>query len=158
MINNNKQRKTTNNKNNKWQTMTNDKWPLSTNANDHPDWPTIWIDQPFANDHQDGMTSCKWLSGWTGLLQIIIWINLPLAYDHPDRPTSCKWSFGSTGVLQMIFWINHVYVWKYQEENMMSFFVKWDKWRALPKAPRTLRLCALTEASSWVIQQDSALK
>ena len=42
-------------------------------ANDHPDGPTpcnliIRMDQPLSNDHQDGLASCKWSSGWSGLL------------------------------------------------------------------------------------------
>ena len=48
--------------------------------------------QPFANDHSVGTTSCKWSSGWTGLLTMIILIDRPLTNDHPDGPASCKWS------------------------------------------------------------------
>ena len=44
------------------------------------------------NDHSVGTASPKWLSGWTGLLQVIIRMDQPLASDHPDGPASCKWS------------------------------------------------------------------
>ena len=35
----------------------------------------IWMEQPFANDHQDESPSCNWSSGGTRLLQMIIQIN-----------------------------------------------------------------------------------
>ena len=47
--------------------------------------------------------SCKWSSGRTSLLQMIIRVDRPLANDHLDRPVSCKWSSGLTGLLQMIW-------------------------------------------------------
>ena len=65
----------------------------------------ILMDRPLANDHPDGLASCKWSSRWTGLLKMIILINRPLANDHPDGPASCKWSYWSTGLLQMIIMI-----------------------------------------------------
>ena len=41
-----------------------------------------WMNWPLANDHPYGPTSCKWSSGWTDLLQIIIWVDRPLARDQ----------------------------------------------------------------------------
>ena len=57
------------------------------------------MDQHFANDHQDGTTSCKWSSRSTSLLQMIFWINRPLTNDHQDRPAHCKWSSFSFSVI-----------------------------------------------------------
>ena len=31
----------------------------------------IWMNRPLANYYPDGPASCKWSSGWTGLLQMI---------------------------------------------------------------------------------------
>ena len=74
----------------------------------------IWINRPLANDHPDGPTSCKWSSGWTGLLQVIIPIDRllqmiiqrvwPLANDHMEDTATCKWSLGRSTLLQMIIW------------------------------------------------------
>ena len=64
------------------------------------------MDRPFANDHLDELTSCKWLSGGASLLQMMTWSNHPLTNDHPDGPASCKWLSGSTGLLQMIVWMD----------------------------------------------------
>ena len=66
----------------------------------------IWIDQPFANDHQKGTTSCKLSSRRTGLLWMMIRIDRPLANDHLDRPAACKWSSETSHLLQMIFWMD----------------------------------------------------
>ena len=44
----------------------------------------------FANDHPERPASCKCLSGWTGLLQIIIQRDQHLPNDHPDQPDSSK--------------------------------------------------------------------
>ena len=63
----------------------------------------IWRDQPLANDHSEGQASCKWSSGWTGLLEMITWMDEPLANDHLEGPASCKWSFRWNGPLQIIF-------------------------------------------------------
>ena len=62
----------------------------------------IWRIRPLAKDHPEDLASCKWLSGGSGLLQIIIWRIWPLANDHPEDPASCKWSSGGSGLLQMI--------------------------------------------------------
>ena len=51
---------------------------------------TIQMDWPLANNHPDGPASCKCLSGWTGLLQIIIQRDQHLPNDHPDQPDSSK--------------------------------------------------------------------
>ena len=79
---NDKQRQTTNNDKQR-QTTNNDKQRPMTN-NDQRQTPT--------NDkhHPDGPSSCKRLSGWIGLLQMIIRLDRPLANDHPDGPASCK--------------------------------------------------------------------
>ena len=61
----------------------------------------IWMDRPLANDHPDGPASCKFSSGKTGLLQLIIQRIRPLANDHP---ATSKWSSGGSGLLQMIIW------------------------------------------------------
>ena len=51
------------------------------------------MDRLFANDHPERPASCKCLSGWTGLLQIIIRTDRPLANDHPDQPYSSPFFF-----------------------------------------------------------------
>ena len=66
----------------------------------------IWMDRPFANDHQKGTTSCKLSSGRTGLLRMMIRIDLPLANDHLARPAACKWSSKTSRLLQMIIWMD----------------------------------------------------
>ena len=66
----------------------------------------IWMERPLANDHPDGLASCKWSSGWNGLLQMIFGIDWPLANDHLDGTASCKWSSGWTGLLKMIIWMD----------------------------------------------------
>ena len=65
------------------------------------------MDLPFANDHQDRRTSCKWSSGQTSLFQMTIWMDQPLANNRPDQPASYKWSSGWTGFLQIIMWMDH---------------------------------------------------
>ena len=72
----------------------------------------IWNGGPPANDHPDELASCKWSSGWTDLLQMIIRMDWPLASYHPYGPplandypeglASCKWSYGGCSHLQMI--------------------------------------------------------
>ena len=54
------------------------------------------------NDHLDQPASCKWFSGSTCLLQMIIRMAQPLANDHLEGLGSCKWLSGSSGLLQMI--------------------------------------------------------
>ena len=60
--------------------------------------------RPLANDHPEGLASCKWSSGGTSLLQIIIQRGWPPAKDHTEGPASCKWSSGGTGLLKIIFY------------------------------------------------------
>ena len=66
---------------------------------------TFTISRPLANYHPKGLASCKcpgglasckWLSGGTGLLQMIIRRDRPLPNDYPEGPASCKRPFGST--------------------------------------------------------------
>ena len=45
---------------------------------------------------------CKWSSGWTSLLQMIIWMDLPLVNHHLDGLACCKLSSQWTRILQMI--------------------------------------------------------
>ena len=52
--------------------------------------------------HPEDLASCKWSSGGSDNLQMIIWRIRPLANDHPEDPASCKWSSGGSGLLQMI--------------------------------------------------------
>ena len=47
---------------------------------------------------------CKWSSGGSSLLQMIIWRGWPLANDHPEGLASCKWLYGGGGLLKMIIW------------------------------------------------------
>ena len=66
----------------------------------------------ITSDYQDGITSWKWSSrwtglskwpsGWTSLLQMIMLIDQPLTNDQQDRLAPCKWLFRWTGLLQMI--------------------------------------------------------
>ena len=52
----------------------------------------IWRNQPLANDHLEGPSSCKRSSGGKSLLQKNIGRDRPLANDHlegPASPTSC---------------------------------------------------------------------
>ena len=44
----------------------------------------IWRIRPHANDHLEDLAPCKWSSGGSGLLQMIIQRNRPLANDHPS--------------------------------------------------------------------------
>ena len=53
----------------------------------------------FANDHPKDRASCKWSSGGSGHLQIIIRRIRPLANNHP---ATCKWSCRGSSLLQMI--------------------------------------------------------
>ena len=77
---------------------------------DNPNKNSIMIGTPdrgqqikdIIKDHQDGPASCKWSSGWTGLLQMIILMDRPSATDHLDGPASCKWSSWWTSLLRMI--------------------------------------------------------
>ena len=47
----------------------------------------IWMDQPLANVHLDGLASCKSSSGWISPLRMIIHMERPLAIDDwMDRP------------------------------------------------------------------------
>ena len=48
----------------------------------------------MTNDDQEGLASCKCLSGGTGLLPMVIRRGQPLANDDPEGPASCKWSSG----------------------------------------------------------------
>ena len=73
----------------------------------------IW---PLAYNHLEDLASCKWSSGGSGLLHMIIRRikplandhlpsandHPPLANDHPEGPASCKWSSGGSGLLHMI--------------------------------------------------------
>ena len=43
-------------------------------------------------DHPQGPASCKWFSGGTSLLHIIIQWGRPLANDHLEGPASRRWS------------------------------------------------------------------
>ena len=56
----------------------------------------------MTNDDQEGLASCKCLSGGNGLLPMVIRRGQPLANDDPEGPASCKWSSGGAGLLQMI--------------------------------------------------------
>ena len=121
----------------------------------------IWRIQYLANDHLEDPASCKWSSGGSGHLQIIIWWDRPLAmiiqriwplaHDHPEDLASCKWSSGGTGLLQMI--IRHRYFGLCRKKNF--FFVR-----------RTDRFfngifskSFKAAASSWVSRQvDSVIK
>ena len=58
--------------------------PVTPNHPCHPGDPPLsrrWLlllfqrDRLPTNDQPDWLASCKWSSGWTGLLQMIIWIN-----------------------------------------------------------------------------------
>ena len=62
----------------------------------------VWIDRPLANDHPEDLASCKWSSGGSGLLQMIIQQIQPLANDHMEVQATCKWSSGGSDHLQMI--------------------------------------------------------
>ena len=64
----------------------------------------IWMDRPLANNHPDGLVSCKWSYGSTDFLQMITWRDRPLANDHLEGPASRKWSSGRTGLMQMNIW------------------------------------------------------
>ena len=44
---------------------------------------------PLANDHPEGLASCKWSFGR----------GLPLANDHLEGQAPCKWSSGGSGIL-----------------------------------------------------------
>ena len=44
--------------------------------------------RPLANDHPEGLVSCKWSSWGTGLMQMIIRRDWPLANDHLKGPAS----------------------------------------------------------------------
>ena len=103
----------------------------------------ILMDRPLANDHVDGPASCKWSSGWTSLLQMIIRMDLPLANDHPDGPASCKWSSGwiitylvyQPYPSQFLFsstkiWINF----KFHIPAIDSYWGQWGSWSACSKA------------------------
>ena len=57
---------------------------------------------PFCGCQNEGPASCKWWSGGTGLLQMVIWSGRPLANDDPEGPASCRWSSGGAGLLQMM--------------------------------------------------------
>ena len=41
-------------------------------------------------DHPEGLASCKWSSGGTSLLQMMIRKDRLLTNDHPEGPASCK--------------------------------------------------------------------
>ena len=58
--------------------------------------------RPLANDHLEGLATCKWSSGGSSHLQMIIQRIRLLASDCPEDLGSCKWSSGGTGLLQMI--------------------------------------------------------
>ena len=60
--------------------------------------------RPLSNDHPEDLATCKWSSGGSGHLQMIIWRDRPLANDHLEDLASCKWSSGGSGLLQMIIW------------------------------------------------------
>ena len=62
----------------------------------------IWRNWPLANDHLEGLASCKRSSGGTNHLQTINLRGWPLANDQPEEPASCKWSSGGTSLLQMV--------------------------------------------------------
>ena len=57
---------------------------------------------PCRGCENKGLASCKWWSGGTSLLQMVIWSGRPLANDDPEGPASCRWSFGGAGLLQMM--------------------------------------------------------
>ena len=63
-------------------------------------------DWPLANDDPGRPTSCKWLIGSSGRLQLIFWNNPPLSNDHLDGSAFCKWSSGRSSLLQMIITMN----------------------------------------------------
>ena len=87
------------------------------------------MDQPLSNDYPDGLASCKWSSGWTGLLQMIIWIGRPLANNHPDGPASCKWSSELAGLLQMIIQIERAAAsckWSSGWTGLMQLIIRMD--------------------------------
>ena len=57
---------------------------------------------PFCGCQNEGPASCKWWSGGTSLLQMVIWRGRPLANDDPEGLASCRWSSGGAGPLQMM--------------------------------------------------------
>ena len=61
---------------------------------------------PCCGCQNEEPASCKWWSGGTGLLQMVIQRGQPLANDDPEGPASCIWSSWSTGLLQMIIMID----------------------------------------------------
>ena len=52
------------------------------------------ISCPLSGCQNEGPASCKWWSGATGLLQMIIRRGQPLTNDHQEGPASCKWWSG----------------------------------------------------------------
>ena len=59
---------------------------------------------PCRGCENKGLASCKWWSGGTSLLQMVIRRGRPLANDDPEGPASCKWSSRGAGLLQMMIW------------------------------------------------------
>ena len=85
----------------------------------------ILMDLHIANDHPDGPASCKWSSGQTGLLQMIIRMDRPLANDQNSSKRFALFTLSSSWSLFLLIL------------NFLSFF-QWQSfsafiWLSTPK-------------------------
>ena len=75
--------------------------------------------------------SCKWSSGWTGLLQMIIRMDRPLANDHPDGPASCNWSEIIQKRFALFSWsCSMIYFWQKFRLNDENYFFIVHHWQS----------------------------
>ena len=91
----------------------------------------------------------KWLSLWTGLLQMIIRGIRPLANNHPEDQASCKWSSGGSGHLQMII----QGIWPLSNDHLEGLAsYKWSSGPPVTRRPQTfLEQFALVSAFSCML-------
>ena len=103
----------------------------------------IWRIRPLAKDHPEDLASWKWLSGGSGLLQMIIQRIPSLANDHLEGLASYKWSYVIVtlvcAVKRTFFLLNARTV------SLMAFF---------PKVSRRRRRRGCQDKWTWSLDED----
>ena len=107
----------------------------------------IRMDRPLANDHEDVPASCKWSSGWIGLLQMIIRMDWPLANDHQVGLAFCKWSSGWSSLFQKIIRMDRPLANNYHDRHAPC---KWSsRWTGLSQM-----IISMDRVSQMIIWND----